>query len=202
MAMENVRWPDMFGDFNGSAREFTVAFCVVGKIASRSPVNSVTIEISRIVHKEIANAIQQPLNPGLTNYPNFVAGEAVKVVLSPDGKTLAAANAHAEEIELWDLATVTKIAALPGHTGGVSKVLFSPDGQTLASTGGSVGSTWVARGDGAVALALAIGVTPADAVSAVAATGTTVVAGGGAATSGEAPPQARSAREAVNNAVA
>src|SRR6202007_2966140 len=59
MAVENVRWPDMFGDFNGSAREFTVAFCVVGKIASRSPVNSVTIEISRIVHKEIANAIQQ-----------------------------------------------------------------------------------------------------------------------------------------------
>src|ERR1700758_1795054 len=37
----------------------------------------------------LANAIQQPLNPGLTNYPNFVAGEAVKVVLSPDGKTLA-----------------------------------------------------------------------------------------------------------------
>src|SRR5215469_18040839 len=37
----------------------------------------------------LANAVQQPLNPGLTNYPNFVAGEAVKVVLSPDGKTLA-----------------------------------------------------------------------------------------------------------------
>jgi YVTN family beta-propeller protein len=37
----------------------------------------------------LANAVQQPLNPGLTNYPDFVAGEAVKVVISPDGKTLA-----------------------------------------------------------------------------------------------------------------
>jgi len=37
----------------------------------------------------LANAVQQPLNPGLTNYPNFVAGEAVKAVVSPDGNTLA-----------------------------------------------------------------------------------------------------------------
>jgi hypothetical protein len=37
----------------------------------------------------LTNAIQQPLNPGLANYPNFVAGEAVRAVLSPDGNTLA-----------------------------------------------------------------------------------------------------------------
>src|SRR5215467_9133625 len=37
----------------------------------------------------LEGAIQQVLNPGLANYPNFVAGEAVKVVVSPDGKTLA-----------------------------------------------------------------------------------------------------------------
>jgi len=37
----------------------------------------------------LANAVQQLLNPGLTNYPNFVAGEAVKAVVSPDGNTLA-----------------------------------------------------------------------------------------------------------------
>jgi hypothetical protein len=29
----------------------------------------------------LANAVQQPLNPGLTNYPNFVAGQAVKAVV-------------------------------------------------------------------------------------------------------------------------
>ncbi len=37
----------------------------------------------------LTKAIQQNLNPGLANYPNFVAGEAVKVVLSPDGTTIA-----------------------------------------------------------------------------------------------------------------
>src|SRR6202030_4725968 len=37
----------------------------------------------------LANAVQQELNPGLANYPNFVAGEAVKAVVSPDGKALA-----------------------------------------------------------------------------------------------------------------
>src|SRR5467141_785030 len=37
----------------------------------------------------LANAVQQPLNPGFANYPDFVAGQAVKGVVSPDGKTLA-----------------------------------------------------------------------------------------------------------------
>ena len=37
----------------------------------------------------LPHAVQQVLNPGLTNYPNFVAGEAIKAVVSPDGKTLA-----------------------------------------------------------------------------------------------------------------
>jgi len=37
----------------------------------------------------LANAVQQPLNPGLANYPDFVAGQAIKGVVSPDGKTLA-----------------------------------------------------------------------------------------------------------------
>jgi hypothetical protein len=34
-------------------------------------------------------AIQQPLNPRLPGYPDFVAGEAVRSQLSPDGTTLA-----------------------------------------------------------------------------------------------------------------
>ncbi len=37
----------------------------------------------------IPGATQQLLNPGLPGYPNFVAGEAVKSALSPDGNTLA-----------------------------------------------------------------------------------------------------------------
>src|ERR1700750_1340258 len=37
----------------------------------------------------IPGAVQQFLNPGLVAYPSFIAGEAVKSALSPDGKTLA-----------------------------------------------------------------------------------------------------------------
>jgi hypothetical protein len=47
----------------------------------------------------LKDAVQQDLNPGFalpyfaTNYPNFVAGEAVKAVVSPDGTTLAVLTA-------------------------------------------------------------------------------------------------------------
>src|SRR5262245_25612527 len=34
-------------------------------------------------------AVQQFLNPGLAAYPSFIAGEAVRSQLSPDGTTLA-----------------------------------------------------------------------------------------------------------------
>src|ERR1700688_4170922 len=37
----------------------------------------------------IKGAVQQFLNPGLAAYPDFVAGEAVRSQLSPDGTTLA-----------------------------------------------------------------------------------------------------------------
>ena len=37
----------------------------------------------------IKDAVQRYLNPGLAGYPNFVAGEAVRSQLSPDGSTLA-----------------------------------------------------------------------------------------------------------------
>jgi DNA-binding beta-propeller fold protein YncE len=47
----------------------------------------------------LKDAVQQDLNPGFalpyfaTNYPNFIAGEAVKAVVSPDGTTLAVLTA-------------------------------------------------------------------------------------------------------------
>src|SRR5262245_45680067 len=37
----------------------------------------------------VDDAFQQLLNPGLPAYPNFIAGEAVRSQLSPDGNTLA-----------------------------------------------------------------------------------------------------------------
>src|SRR5262249_37945929 len=43
----------------------------------------------RITPLAIPGAKQQPLNPQLQGYPNFVAGMAVRSRLSPDGNTLA-----------------------------------------------------------------------------------------------------------------
>jgi hypothetical protein len=37
----------------------------------------------------VKDAVQQFLNPGLPAYPDFIAGEAVRSQLSPDGSTLA-----------------------------------------------------------------------------------------------------------------
>src|SRR5262249_33830176 len=37
----------------------------------------------------IDDSVQQPLSPGLAAYPDFIAGEAVRSQLSPDGTTLA-----------------------------------------------------------------------------------------------------------------
>jgi YVTN family beta-propeller protein len=117
-------------------------------------------------------AVQQFLNPGLASYPNFIAGEAVKSQLSPDGRTLAIicagqnslykpdgtvdAAASTQFIFLYDVggsnrsAPVLKqvIQQTNAHVG----LAFSPDGNTLYATGGrddavyaysKVGGTWM-----------------------------------------------------------
>ena len=104
----------------------------------------------------LANAVQQPLNPGLTNYPNFVAGEAVKAVVSPDGKTLAIltagmnslydtsgsvdTTASTQFLFLFDISGANKtnpvlkqvIQQLNAHVG----LVWAPNSQTLYASGG------------------------------------------------------------------
>jgi len=104
----------------------------------------------------LANAVQQPLNPGLTNYPNFVAGEAVKAVVSPDGKTLAILTAGMNSLYdtsgnvdptastqflfLYDISGANKtnpvlkqvIQQLNAHVG----LVWAPSSQTLYASGG------------------------------------------------------------------
>ena len=57
------------------------------------------------------------------------------VAFSPDGGILASA-VGAIGIEIWHVATLSKLATLTGHTSGVSELSFSPDGSTLASASG------------------------------------------------------------------
>ena len=50
----------------------------------------------------IRGAVQQFLNPGLPAYPNFIAGEAVRSQLSPDGTTLAVICAGQNSLDKSD----------------------------------------------------------------------------------------------------
>jgi YVTN family beta-propeller protein len=116
-------------------------------------------------------AVQQYLNPQLAAYPGFVAGEAVKSQLSPDGKTLAVLTAGQNSLYkpdgTVDTAASTQflfiydvsgshranpalkqvIQQTNAHVG----LVFSPDGKTLYAAGGkddtvyaynNVGGTW------------------------------------------------------------
>ncbi len=57
----------------------------------------------------------------------------VPLVFSPDGTILV--NGHnSGTIQLWDVKTGDRIAALDGHTQEVETLKFSPDGETLVST--------------------------------------------------------------------
>ena len=111
----------------------------------------------------IAGAVQQALNPGLPAYPNFVAGEAVKSQLSPDGATLAIICAGQNSLDnaagsldvanstqyifLYNVAGTNKakpaltqvIRQTNAHVG----LVFSPDGNTLYAAGGNDDAVYV-----------------------------------------------------------
>jgi len=127
----------------------------------------------------LANAVQQELNPGLTNYPDFVAGEAVKAVVSPDGKTLAIltagmnslyypntpANITAGLIGKIDTAASTQFLFLYDVSGANKSkpvlkqviqqlnshvgLVWAPDSQTLYAAGGCDDVVYVYTNNGA-----------------------------------------------------
>lgn len=104
----------------------------------------------------LTSAIQQPLNPGLSNYPDFVADQAVKAVLSPDGRTLAVLTggqnslyntsgvvdraASTQFIFVYDITGANKtspllkqvIQQLNAHVG----LVWAPNSQTFYAAGG------------------------------------------------------------------
>jgi YVTN family beta-propeller protein len=104
----------------------------------------------------VPGAVQQFLNPHLAAYPNFIAGEAVRLQLSPDGNTLAVLCAGMNSLDkpdgttdtaastqfifLYDVSGTHKqapqltqvIQQVNAHVG----LVFSPDGTTLYAAGG------------------------------------------------------------------
>ena len=132
------------------------------------------------------NAAQQLLNPGLSAYPGFVAGQAVRSVLSPDGTLLAVITAgqnslykpdgtvdaanSTQYVFLYNVAGTNKSAPLltqvlkqmNSHVG----LAFSPDGSTLYAAGGSDDAVYVYTRSGtsfSSAGAIALGHYPAGA---------------------------------------
>lgn len=105
----------------------------------------------------VGGAIQQFLNPGLPAYPNFIAGEAVRSQLSPDGTTLAIICAGQNSIDsadgttdnanstqyvfIYDVSGANKakpvltqaIKQTNAHVG----LVFSSDSSTLYAAGGN-----------------------------------------------------------------
>jgi len=127
-----------------------------------------------------AGAVQQYLNPGLANYPDFVAGMAVRSQLSPDGSTLAIICAgqntlykstgvvdpdnSTQYIFLYDVSGANKtspvlqqvIKQANAHAG----LVWSPDGLTLYAAGGNDDAVYVytkAGGTFTAAMPIALG---------------------------------------------
>ncbi len=134
----------------------------------------------------IEDAVQHYLNPGLPGYPNFIAGEAVRSQLSPDGTTLAVLTAGQNSLYkpdgTVDVANSTQYIFLYNVTGAnkarpaLMQVIkqvnahvglaFSLDGNTLYAAGGNDDAVYVytKSGGGFVAAApIALGHYPAGA---------------------------------------
>jgi DNA-binding beta-propeller fold protein YncE len=117
----------------------------------------------------LTNALQQDLNPNLPAYPKFVAGEAVRSALSPDGGTLAiitsgqnslydktgaldAANST-QYIFLYSVAgadkTAPRLIQVIKQTNAHIGLVWSPDGSTLYAAGGNDDAVYAyTKGDG------------------------------------------------------
>lgn len=116
----------------------------------------------------LRGAVQQDLNPGWKAYPNFVAGEAVRSQLSPDGRLLAVLCAgqnslykpdgkvdvaHSTQyIFLFDVsgphkerpALLQVIPQANAHVG----LAFAPDGRALYAAGGKDDAVHIYRRNG------------------------------------------------------
>lgn len=92
-------------------------------------------------HLTICQAYLQDVNLQDVNFSHCYFSKSIftqsfsgvmSIAFSPDGKTLASANANCE-IHLWQVADQQRLLTLEGHTNWVRKIAFSPNAQILAS---------------------------------------------------------------------
>ena len=87
--------------------------------------NNYSVHLWDVATDALTATITHPVRQGQVQPPD--------VALSPDGKTLAAADATDGTTYLWDVATRTRTATLTDRGGsGAGWAMFSPDGNTLA----------------------------------------------------------------------
>jgi YVTN family beta-propeller protein len=116
-----------------------------------------------ITPSALTDAVQQPLNPGLAEHPNFIAGEAVRSTLSPDGTLLAVLTAGQNSLYrpdgTVDTANSTQYVFLYDVQGDHKRspvllqvlkqtnahvgLAFAPDGSALYAAGGSDDAVYV-----------------------------------------------------------
>ena len=129
----------------------------------RGPRGTVLPTGQYVTPTEMSDSVQQFLNPGLAAYPNFIAGEAVRSRLSPDGSTLAVLTAGQNSLYkpdgTVDVPNSTQFLffynvegankAQPALTQVIKQVnshvglVFSPDGNTLYAAGGNDDAVYV-----------------------------------------------------------
>jgi hypothetical protein len=137
-------------------RKSIIAAAVIAAAITPTLAQSPTPPGQIITPTALPQAVQQVLNPGLINYPNFVAGEAIKEAVSPDGKTLAILTAgmnslfdsngnvdtaaSTQSLFRYDISGANKthpalrrvIQQPNAHAG----LVWSPNGQMLYAAGG------------------------------------------------------------------
>jgi DNA-binding beta-propeller fold protein YncE len=140
-----------------------VLFSITANAAPSNSASTLLATGQHVTPTLLSGAVQQSLNPGLSAYPNFVAGEAVRSQLSPDGTTLAVlcagqnslyksdglvdTAASTQFIFLYDVAGANKakpllkqvIPQVNSHVG----LVFSPDGKQLYAAGGKDDAVYV-----------------------------------------------------------
>ena len=105
-------------------------------IATTSPLQPTPIQVTdRVVSRKPTEIKTKPTSSINFTLAKTLPGDffpVTAIALSPNGKILASGSMNGS-IQLWNIATGSKIRTLQGHSDRIESVAFSPDGKTLAS---------------------------------------------------------------------